>query len=119
MQIKCLDSLPLHLPRTYHDVGEFACGQMGRVMVSAVTTLEYFGYACMQLILLWHQMEVDTQLCFPCLALLLNAHCSSGNNAEPLHADVDQYKAFACADGMLAVDEPYVLSNNALQLMMS
>ena len=62
MQIKCLDSLPLHVPRTYHDVGEFACGQVGRVMVSAVTTLEYFGYACMQLILLWHQLEVSPGL---------------------------------------------------------
>lgn len=73
MQLKCLDSLPSHLPHTYHDVGEFACGQVGRVMVSAVTTLEYFGYACMQLILLWHQMEVGTsaspQTC-PSLALL-------------------------------------------------
>ncbi|DBB09681.1 hypothetical protein WJX82_002703 [Trebouxia sp. C0006] len=57
MQIRCLDSLPSHLPRTYHDVGQFACGQTGRVLVSAVTTLEYFGYACMQLILLWHQLE--------------------------------------------------------------
>ena len=60
MQLKCLDSLPLHLPRTYHDVGEFACGQVGRALVSAVTTLEYFGYACMQLILLWHQLEVSS-----------------------------------------------------------
>ena len=96
MQIKCLDSLPLHLPRTYHDVGEFACGQVGRVMVSAVTTLEYFGYACMQLILLWHQMEVGTQLCFFCLALLLSSHCCPGNSVEPLHADVDRYKALVC-----------------------
>lgn len=60
MQLKCLDSLPLHLPRSYHDVGEFACGQVGRALVSAVTTLEYFGYACMQLILLWHQLEVSS-----------------------------------------------------------
>ena len=60
MQIRCLDSLPSHLPRTYHDVGQFACGQTGRVLVSAVTTLEYFGYACMQLILLWHQLEVSS-----------------------------------------------------------
>ena len=59
MQIKCLDSLPSHLPRTYHEVGEFACGQTGRALVSVVTTLEYFGYACMQLILLWHQLEVS------------------------------------------------------------
>ncbi len=62
MQIRCLDSLPSHLPRTYHDVGQFACGQTGRVLVSAVTTLEYFGYACMQLILLWHQLEVSMHL---------------------------------------------------------
>ena len=62
MQIRCLDSLPSHFPRTYHDVGQFACGQTGRVLVSAVTTLEYFGYACMQLILLWHQLEVSTHL---------------------------------------------------------
>ena len=110
MQIKCLDSLPLHLPRTYHDVGEFACGQVGRVMVSAVTTLEYFGYACMQLILLWHQMEVGTlflvqnskttkQITIP-LSLTKKpalhslpgsaATCrySSGHSAEPLHVSM-------------------------------
>lgn len=62
MQIKCLDSLPSHLPRTYHEVGHFACGQIGRTLVSVVTTLEYFGYACMQLILLWHQLEVSVSL---------------------------------------------------------
>lgn len=59
MQLKCLDSLPSHIPRTYHDVGEFACGFSGRMLVSVVTTLEYFGYACMQLILLWHQLEAS------------------------------------------------------------
>lgn len=63
MQLKCLDSLPLHIPRTYHDVGEFACGFSGRMLVSVVTTLEYFGYACMQLILLWHQLEASTHTC--------------------------------------------------------
>ena len=63
MQIKCLDSLPSHLPRTYHEVGQFACGQAGRALVSVVTTLEYFGYACMQLILLWHQLEVGHNKC--------------------------------------------------------
>lgn len=78
MQIKCLDSLPMHLPRTYHDVGEFACGQVGRAMVSAVTTLEYFGYACMQLILLWHQLEVGT----PSSALLACLCCSASIVAQ-------------------------------------
>lgn len=84
MQIRCLDSLPSHLPRTYHDVGQFACGQTGRVLVSAVTTLEYFGYACMQLILLWHQLEVSmhlhsTYVAFSTQGLmdgLVPAHCS-------------------------------------------
>ena len=84
MQIRCLDSLPSHLPRTYHDVGQFACGQAGRVLVSAVTTLEYFGYACMQLILLWRQLEVSMHLHSTYAAFspqvlmagLVPAHCS-------------------------------------------
>lgn len=58
MQLHCLRYLPSHVPQTYHDVGEFACGTVGRALVSIITTMEYFGYACMQLILLWHQLEV-------------------------------------------------------------
>lgn len=85
MQIRCLDSLPSHLPRTYHDVGQFACGQTGRVLVSAVTTLEYFGYACMQLILLWHQLEVSTYLrCYLALSaqvLLVGLVSARGGHA--------------------------------------
>lgn len=91
----------MHLPRTYHDVGEFACGQVGRIMVSVVTTLEYFGYACMQLILLWHQLEVGTQLFFACLSLLLSAHCCFGKSPCMLlliHTRVN------CAGTMVAVD---------------
>ncbi len=91
MQIRCLDSLPSHLPRTYHDVGQFACGQTGRVLVSAVTTLEYFGYACMQLILLWHQLEVSmhldsTHVAFSAQVLmvgLVSARCSHASACAP------------------------------------
>ncbi len=87
MQIRCLDSLPSHLPRTYHDVGQFACGQTGRVLVSAVTTLEYFGYACMQLILLWHQLEVSmhlhsTYVAFSAQALMVKLVSALGGHAS-------------------------------------
>lgn len=59
MQMKCLERMPPHLPPTYHELGAYACGNAGRAIVTVVTTLEYFGYACMQLILLWHQVEVS------------------------------------------------------------